>query len=376
MGDVTIIGGGIIGLACAVELGLRGAKVRIFERGVLGAEATWAAAGMLAARLEAPVEDAMYTLSVASADRYPRWVANVEELAGIRVGLQRHGALRVAWSEDELEREWSRTAWQRECGAPIERLSAAELRALTADVADEAVGAVRFADQAHVEPRRLTRALSAAARDLGVSIEAPRGVHHLEVRRDAVTAVVTEDGERHPTKTVLLCAGAWSSLLDGCGLPNAAVTPVRGQMLALDGGDTRFAPFLWSDDVYLVPRPDGRIVVGSTTDHVGYDRSVTAAGIEGLLAGACRAIPALKTAPLLATWAGLRPGTSDERPLIGSAGIDGLHLATGHYRNGILLAPITAAIVGAQLNDEPPPLDVAAFDPHRRPAAPVNLDCA
>ena len=366
MHDITVVGGGIIGLACAIELRSSGATVRIFERGELGAEATSAAAGMLAPRLEAqPGDTTMYTLGIDSLARYGDWVAGIEERAGIRVGYRVDGGLQVAWQADDLDRTWAESTWQRESGAPIERLTQAELRDRFPAIAEGAAGAIHYTDQAQVEPRRLTRALVAAAREAGIEITAHCGVHRIAVRHDRASGVVTENGTHHTSDLVVVCGGAWSALLRGVGLVPSAIEPVRGQMLSLDAGDAPFEPFVWSDGCYIVPRRDGRIVVGSTTERVGFDRSVTAEGIEGLLAGVRRAVPSLGKARLTDTWAGLRPGSQDGLPLIGPLELDGLYLASGHYRNGILLAPLTAAIVAAQVRSDASPIDGSPFDPQR-----------
>jgi glycine oxidase len=359
--DVLILGGGVIGCLSALRLAQRGLDVTLVERAQPGAEASGAAAGMLAPQVEAKARGPFLELALHSRSLWP---ALVEELraTGIDVGYRADGTLALALDEDELAHLDARAAWQRAAGLPVEKLSAPEVRALEPELA-QALGALRFAGDHQVEPARLMRALEVAAARAGVhfvTAEARRVLHD----GARVTGVAT-DGERYQAAHVIVACGPWSSLLDGAGLPPRAVTPLRGQLVELELRPPPLGHVVFAAGGYLVPRADGRVVVGSTEEEAGFRKQVTAHGLEQLCARARRVCPALAGRPVERAWSGLRPRTADGLPYLGATAIAGLSVATGHVRNGILLAPVTAEIMCALVTGSAPPVDVAPFSPLR-----------
>jgi glycine oxidase len=345
-GDVGIVGAGLIGLAIAFELAQRGAVVRVYDRGEPGRGASWAGAGMLAPYSERIEDASMLDLCKASRDLYPTFVRRVTERSGTSIEVNLDGIVEAAFDAQRLE----------ELSAVAQRLNARGVRAEMLDrnatlIAEPALGkhvagGLLLHGQGYVDNRRLGRALYAACITLGVTIHAP--VHDVSLECDArrVLGVRSELGFASAS-TVINAAGAWAAQIPG--LPDIArppVFPVKGQMLALAAPAGFLRRTTWVPGAYLVPRNDGRLLIGATVEpEAGFDVRVTAEGTHALLAAALAAAPALGAFTITETWAGLRPGAPDERPILGPSAIDGLIDATGHYRNGILLAPITAQLL-------------------------------
>ncbi|HVY49429.1 MAG TPA: glycine oxidase ThiO [Minicystis sp.] len=367
--DALVVGGGVIGAAVALALAERGAAVELVDGSspALGpaarAPATLAAAGILGAQMEAHGDGPLERLCLASRARFEAFARHVEELAGANVEYRPCGVSIAAFGDEELARLDAATAWQRSAGLRVERLDARRAREAEPGLNEAVAGAMHFPDDARVDPPSLFAAVRAAAVKRGAKLRFGRVER---VTRDGarVTGAIV-DGEAVPARRVIVCAGAWSGLVGGAGLGEGDVQPARGQMLELvvDPGTVRAV--VLGPDAYLSPRDDGRVLVGSTVELAGFHADVTAAAARDLLAGATRLVPALERAKLSRFWAGLRPYTPDELPLIGPAVYDGLLLATGHFRNGVLLAPITAEIVAALVAGAPPPVDVAPFAPSR-----------
>jgi glycine oxidase len=252
--------------------------------------------------------------------------------------------------------------WQKGAGLRIERLDTSSVARVEPALAP-VVGGYHFPDDARVEPRALLAATRRAAEVRGARFVAATATR---VLHDGARATAVRAGDvTFPARLVVVSAGSWSALLDGGGLTEGDVRPARGQMLELRAAPGLFRGAVIGADAYLSPRDDGRVLVGSTVELVGFDAEPTAAAARDLLAGAIRLSPALGDARLVRAWAGLRPHTSDELPLLGRAAYDGLVIATGHFRNGVLLAPITAEIVTALAEGRPPPVDLAPFSPER-----------
>ena len=344
--DVAIVGGGVIGLSCAWRLAQGGARVTLLERGALGAEASWAAGGMLAPSPEALVHSpdcdenaraAMLQLGLESRDSYAGFAAELLEHSGVDVELSLASSATSDWREPGILLCDSRVAQ-----APPQ----SQARPWN----DER--AWWLPDDGQVEPRYLTDALRIACERAGVTIREQTPVRRFAMNGDRVGALLLDE-ERLEAEQFLLCAGAWSG--QDLGLPVHATPPVRpvaGQMLQLRG-QRRLRHVVYGANCYLVPRRDGRLLVGATVEEVGFAKRVTTSGTLQLLHAASELIPRLGGLPLDASWAGLRPTAPDGLPIVGGGPIDNLSYATGHGRNGILLAPRTAEwIVGQMLRGQ------------------------
>lgn len=369
--DVAVVGGGIIGLAVARAARARGLSVTLLERGELGAGASHVAAGMLAPVSEAEYGEAGRQLLELGVDSLARWPAFARELAeesGIDPGLRRSGALMLARDRDEAEALERERELRDGLGLRTRRLRASEARALEPALAPTLRLALEAPDDHSVDPRLAVAALVASARAAGVSLRPGTAVARLLVDGERVHGVELEDGERLQAGTVVAASGAWAGEL--AGLPAAAgvpVRPVKGQILRLrdPAGSGLLGRVLRFEGGYVVPRGDGRYVLGATVEERGFDTSLTAGGVLELLREARELLPGLSELVLEELGAGLRPGTPDNLPLIGRGALEGLVWATGHHRNGILLAPLTAAAVVATLEGEPLPAPAAACAPAR-----------
>ncbi len=345
---VAIIGGGVMGCTTALVLAARGADVVVLERAVPGAEASSAAAGILGAQVElhGRAEDA--ALFARARQTWEPWARAVREESGIDVGHRVTGALRVARSErerDALERD---VAWQRGFGFNAALLEPAEARAVEPELGEVACAA-HFPDEAQVDPPALLRALMAAlARSARAEVRSGTTVEGLAVERERCVGVKIEDAEVR-ADAVVLAAGSWSSLVPGVPSALPAVRPVRGQIVLLEERPPRLRTIVCGEHGYVVPRGDGRVLCGSTMEHAGFRKEVTAAGVHAILSSALACAPCLGAAQLAATWSNFRPHVSGERALVGSSSLPGLFLATGHHRNGILLSKLTADAVATAI---------------------------
>jgi len=362
--DVAVIGGGVIGCACAWELARAGARVLVLERSVPGAEASSAAAGILGAQVEGHAPGPLFELSLRSRALYPRWARALATETGIDVEFRRSGVLRVAPTAPSLRALAEQHAFQRRAACRVEVLSRREVARRVPALAANA-GAVAFADDARVDPPKLLRALHIAAERRGVRFRSGTYVRRVLVEEGRTRGVLLDDGTRVSAEHVVVAAGSWSSLVEGVPLPAGGVLPARGQIVELTLPAPLTSWVVFGPGCYLVPRDDGRTLVGSTLEFVGYRREVTAGAVRDLLGAAIALMPELASATLSGTWSSFRPYVKDGLPALGAAGVPGLWLATGHYRNGILLAPVTAAIVRALVLGRRPPLELAAFSPRR-----------
>ena len=343
-GDVIVVGAGLIGLAIAFELAERGASVRVYDRGEPGRAASWAGAGMLAPYTEHLRDEAMVALSASSLDEYPEFVQRILAAGGVDARLRLDGVLHAAFDDSELDalRNHARSLDAR--GVSCEVLDRPSLLAAEPWLGRGVAGGLLVPAEGHVDNRRLGRALAAACEARGVRIERDASVG-VECDRRRVLGVRTDRGFLAAQAIVNAC-GAWAARLQGVPHPCVPpVEPVKGQMLALAAPIGFVKRATWVPQAYIVPRDDGRLLIGATVESAGFDERVTAEGIHALLAAALAAAPSLAGFALTESWAGLRPGTPDGRPVLGPTPTEGLFLATGHYRNGILLAPATARLV-------------------------------
>lgn len=364
--SVAIIGGGIIGLAIGWRLALASVAVDIFERGEAGREASWAAAGMLAAGVESePGEAALSALTRRGQALWPDFAAELEAATGLAVGLRTEGTIEIALTRDDAARLRHGFDFQRRQGVTLEWLNAAEARAREPHLGAQLAGAVFSPHDHQVDNRRVVIALRQAFLAAGGHLHEGAAVA-LAVAHGRAIGVRRADGTLHDADRVVLAAGAWSA--ETACLPadvRPAVRPIKGQMLALmmNPAAPLLRHVLWTPRVYLVPRGDGRLIIGATTEERGFDAALTAGGVLSLLEGAWRAMPAIEDLAIAETWVGFRPGSRDDAPLLGPSGLAGLVLATGHHRNGILLAPITADLIARHLLD-------GAIDPAMAPFLP------
>lgn len=364
---VLVIGGGVMGCSIALRLAQAGVQVTILERSIPGAEASSAAAGILAPQMEAERPGPLLDLCLRSRSLYPRFAEELKELSGVDVHYLPSGLLHAAFSEDALFAMEATVAWQKAAGLRAELLDARATREAEPALSERVVGAVHFPDDHQIDNRLLVRALSMAAARVGASFRTGyvRGVTVL----DGKVAGVDLDGEALQADAVVVAAGSWSGLVPGAQLNPQQVRPARGQMIELQLRLPPFKRVLFSDKGYLVPRADGRVICGSTMELVGFEKQVTAEGMQRILQMALELCPSLGAAQVSSMWAGLRPYTEDHLPLIGPGPMPGLFLATGHFRNGILLAPITARLVSDAVLGKKTSVDLAPFRADRPAAA-------
>ncbi len=346
MTEVLIIGGGVIGLSIARELHKKGvAEITILERGRVGREASFAAAGMLAAQAEADRDDDFFQLCNDSNKLYPAFARELFSETGIDIELEQSGTLYLAFSESDVRAIRHRFDWQRKAHLEVEHWSAENVRKFEPFVSPDVREALFFPNDRQVENRKLLAALNKYAALNCIEIIENAAVERLLIENGKVSGAAA--GERKFTaKTVVLATGAWTSLIETGGFPLPKVKPVRGQILTFQTAKRLFQRVLNSPRGYLVPRLDGRILCGATVEEVGFDVGTTAAGIAFLRANALEIAPSLVNLKVTDKWAGLRPCAADGLPVLGAfPEIENLLTATAHYRSGILLAPLTAKII-------------------------------
>jgi glycine oxidase len=352
--DVVIIGAGVIGLGIAWRLAQRGAAVTVFDRAAAGSGASHAAAGMLAACAEAePGEEALVALGRASQAMWPEFAAELEEATGVAVDLRQDGTLVVALTADDQARLRHQLAFQQSLGLPLGWISALEARRREPHLAGIA-GAVFSPEDHQVDNRKLSQALRAAAAAAGVGIREHCPVEHVLTSHGRAAGVRLADGSDVAAAGVVLAAGAWSRGIAGIAPPlRPPVRPVKGQTLALrmDPAAPLLSHVVWGPNVYMVPRRDGRLILGATVEEKGFDSTLTAGGVLALLEAAWRVVPAVEELPVDEMWVGHRPGSRDDAPILGVGPVDGVVYATGHHRNGILLAPVTADAIARLVLD-------------------------
>ncbi len=346
--DVIVIGGGIIGLSLSIELRRKGVSVLVVERGEPGREASHAAGGMLVdCALETPA--ALQPLATASARLYPEFARELEVESGMKVDLRDQGTILFP-SVEHLHSPSLRTAT---LPAPL-----AELEPVLADLNRPAF----YLHERSVDPRALTVAALQTAKRRAVDISSGEEVTAINLCNGRVAGVITTKTSFHAPK-VVNCAGAWSGQI----APHAFPTrPVKGQMLCLASPSRNLLKHVVrTPEVYLIPRSDGRILVGATVEEAGFDKRTDVATIQRLHRAALALVPELRNAKILEDWAGLRPGTPDALPILGATATPGYYIATGHFRDGILLAPITAQVMAEVVTDKKPSYDLDRFSPSR-----------
>ncbi len=367
--EAIVVGAGVIGLAIGWRLAQRGISTLVLEAREPAAGASGVAAGMLAPVTEADFgEQSLVAVNLASLRRWPTFAADLRAASGVDCGFRECGALTVAVDRDEDQQLRRMHAYQRSLGLDSQWLSGRECRRLEPGLAPRIAGGILAVRDHQVSPRPLARALAAALEAAGGELRSGARVARLVAQGDGVT-VELAGGESLPAEVVVVAAGAESGAIEG--VPDHArvpVRPVKGQVLRLRARASASMParrMIRTPEVYCVPRDDGELVVGATVEERGWDRTVTAGGVLELLRRAYEALPGVAELELMETAAGLRPGTPDNGPIVGRGAIPGLWWATGHWRNGILLAPLTAEAILAMLVGEEPPAELAPFGPER-----------
>ncbi len=364
---IIIIGAGTIGLSIGWRLARRGAEVVIFERGAAGRATSWLAAGMLAPDAEIGFEEAeLYQFNRESARRWPRFAEELENDSGLKVDLRTDGTLIVADDRDAAEALRRRYQFMREKGLAVEWLSGTEALDLEPFVAPRLAAAVHSPRDYQVDNRLLVDALAEAFRRSGGDLREHAPVRAIEV--DAETPhVILENGERASGSAVVVAAGAWSRSIEGLGPENRPpIRPVKGQMLELlieRPFDLRHV--VRGPDAYLAPKSNGRLLVGATSEEMGFDERVTAGGLYHLLESAWEIVPGIYDLPVVDSWAGLRPASRDHLPIIGYGDAPGVVMATGFFRHGILLTPVTSEEVARLLLDKETSDWIGPFSPRR-----------
>jgi glycine oxidase len=343
---VAIVGGGVVGLGIAWRLAARGAFVEVFDRGAAGAGATHAAAGMLAACVEAePGEEALVALGRESQARWPSFASELRQASGIDVELRTEGTLVVALTADDQARLHHQLVFQHKLDLPLQWITATETRQREPRLAGKLAGAVWSPEDHQVDNRKLASALRIAAEGKGAMVCEHMPVGEISITGGRADGIILANETRVSADVVVLAAGAWSRGI--AGLPHELrppVRPIKGQMLALrmDPAAPLLNHVVWAPGVYLVPRRNGRLIVGATVEEKAFDTSLTAGGLLTLLEAAWRAVPSIEELPIEEMCVGHRPGSRDDAPILGCSPTEGLIYATGHHRNGILLAPVTA----------------------------------
>jgi len=361
--DTLIVGGGIVGAACARALAAAGLRVLLIDAGTDAGAATAASAGMLAPLADTHGQDPLLSLRIRARDLYRELVPALEEETGIEIGLWTDGIVQVAFTAADADRLKGDIAWQRQQGFPVDWLGADELRERCPGISPEALGAHLSPEDGALEPPALIDALIRSATARGATLRRGERVEEVLIAGDRAIAARTAAG-RIDAGQVVIAAGCWSGRVGGLPRP-LSVEPVRGQMAALEWPPGEPRAIVFADHGYVLTR-GGEAIVGSTMEHVGFDASVTDEAINRILANARRVYPALELAPERRRWAGLRPGTPDGRPIIGcDPQIPNLWYATGHGRNGILLAAITGQIIAALVTGHPVEHNVSPMSPGR-----------
>lgn len=367
--DVIVVGGGLVGLSAARRLADRRASVLVVESTRVGAEASSAAAGMLAPQAEGHADSPLLPLALRARDHHLALAPALEHETGIPLGLSQRGSFEVAFTEEDETALRARLAWQSALALPIEPLTADEIREAEPNLSPAVRFGLYLAGDRRIDNALLVRALAASAVSRGAAILAGRPVTGLAITEGRVSGVrVGNETLRAPI--VINAMGAWAALLGGDPWP-PAVEPVRGQLISFDVAPPLLHHVIASTRGYLVPRADGRLLAGSTTERAGFDKSVTAGGMRQVLDIALEIAPSLADHRVADAWAGLRPGTPDGLPFIGRGAVPGLWHACGLFRNGVLLGPLVGELIADLVLGDAPATDLGAFSPSRfAPARP------
>jgi glycine oxidase len=361
--DVAIAGAGLIGGSIALELARAGLSVGLFDSQQPGQEASWAGAGILSPAPESAPMIPLVPLAKASMSIYPEFIREVEEISGQIAGYRPKGTLQALFSRDAREELSTVIALHHGLGLKAEPLSPEDARELEPSLSEDLEAAVLRPDEASVDNRAMTQAVLEAAKRTGVHFFSGSGAQAIR-REGGRCSGLQLKNENVGAQWTVIAAGCFSASIDGVAA-YAPVRPAKGQMIALRADHLDIERVLWSEKIYLVPRNDGRILAGATVEYTGFEKGLTAGGLERVLAGAIELSPGLAAARVEETWAGLRPDSPDHLPILGPTDLDGLLIATGHFRGGILLTPITAKLVREWVTQQRVSVDWDRFSPMR-----------
>ena len=361
-----IVGGGIIGASCAWRLASEGVDVIVLERGRLGQEASWAAAGLIGPQGEADAPGPFFDLCMAGKESFDRSVDRLMKESGVDPEYDRHGMLYVAFSDAEREELANRARWQRAAGAIAEELTLAQARKIAPTLSSKITAALHLPTNWRVDNRKLTLAYIGAAANAGAIFREGVRVDSIATRNGRAEAVVTSSGETLHADVIVNAAGSWAGELRGLEADQIRFFPVRGQILCFDMRPGLLQPSLFSPRGILVPRRDGRLLAGSVFEDAGFNKTLTLGAMAHILRAAAEMVPGLSELPFREAWAGLRPAADDLIPVIGpSLSISNVFYAGGHFRSGILLSSITGEIVADLVNGRAPEIDLAPLSPAR-----------
>jgi glycine oxidase len=369
--DVAIAGGGLIGASIALELARAELRVALFDRQEPGQESSWAGAGILSPAPENASMIPLVPLAKASMSIYPEFVGMVEEISDQSAGYRPKGTLQAIFSRDAREELSTVIALHHGLGLKAEPLSAGDARVLEPSLSDDLEAAVLRPDEASVDNRAFTQAVLDAARKTGVQFF-PGNAAESICREGRCCTGLRLKNEKIEAQWTVIAAGCFSANIEGAAT-YAPVRPAKGQMVSLRADELKMERVLWSEKIYLVPRNDGRILAGATVEYTGFEKGLTAGGLEKVLAGAIELSPGLANSRVEETWAGLRPDSPDHLPILGPTDLEGLLIATGHFRGGILLTPITARLIREWITKQSVSLDWERFSPMRFQSATANL---
>jgi len=361
--DVALIGGGVIGCAIAWRLAASGLKTIVVERNEPGMEASFAAGGMLAAQAESDPAARLFPLALSSRNAYPKFVQDLEAASSTNVAYRSEGTIVVSLRAEDDEELESKYAAQTEAGLDVELLTDREVLDLEPSISPSVRFALRFPGDHQVDNRLLVRALEQAARKANAEFSLGTEAFEVCAAEGHVSSISTSSGSIL-TKNAVITAGCWSGnlTLPSTLLSRASIGPVRGQMMAYSAPVSILRSVSYSTRGYVIPRSTGIIIAGSTTEYAGFTKATTEAGLATIEAAAAEILPPLSNLPIVERWAGLRPGTADDLPVLGEDPmVKGLYYATGHYRNGILLTPITAQVITELILNGKTSTDISSF---------------
>jgi glycine oxidase len=351
MSSILIIGGGVIGLSIARALHKKGfTDIEILEKGLVGREASYAAAGMLAPQAETDRPDTFFRFCHESNKLYPAFAEELLDETGVDIELDRRGTLYLAFTERDVAEIRRRYEWQKAAGLEVAHLTLRETHKLEPFVSPDSVESLLFPNDGQIENRKLIEALRKYADLNGIDVIENAEVERLLTDCGKIRGVVTGGGREHPADAVVLATGAWTSLIKGADSSLPKIKPIRGQMISFHTAKRLFERVIYSPRGYIVPRRFGRILAGATVENVGFENETTAGGIEFIRDHALEISPGLENLPIDEKWSGLRPFAADGLPVLGEVPeAENLYIATAHYRNGILLAPLTAEITAEKI---------------------------